>query len=208
MKIAIDIDGTLNDNIPYIDKQVKKFAKKEGIKIRINPKAYEFCEKYGYTEEIDNKFWEKEIWDYASNIKQKRNANKIVKKLREDGDEIVILTARYLANRKDELGERMRDCVVSWLNKNKIYYDKIIYVGENNSKLNSFLEENCDILIDDKVEHVNEISKNNFVICMTEAYNKDIKFNNNVTKCKNWKQVYRAIKKIKKEKDENKSNSK
>ena len=203
MKIAIDIDGTLNDNVPYIYKQVKKFAKKESIKISYNPKEYDFCKKYGYTEEIDNKFWEEEIWNYASGIKQKRNASKIVKKLKDEDNEIVILTARYLANQQNEDGQRMRNCVVSWLNKNNIYFDKIIYVEENNSKLEAFLKDKCDILIDDKVEHVKEISPYKFVICMVEPYNKEVEFGQNVVKCKNWKQVYRAIKNYQKEQNEN-----
>lgn len=199
MKIAIDIDGTLNDNIPYINKKVKIFAKREGLKLVYNSKAYDFCEKYGYSQEDDNKFWQKEIWNYASEIDEKKGASKIVKKLKEEGNEIIILTARYMANRDNADGQRMRKAVEKWLKDKNIVYDEIFYVGENNSKLQTFLKQKCDILIDDKVQHLQEISQTNFAICMLEDYNKDADYNSNVFKCKNWKQVYKVIKKIKKE---------
>lgn len=207
MKIAIDIDGTLNDNIPYINKRVKKFAKREKIKLSYNPKEYDFCKKYNYSQEIDNKFWEEEIWNYATGIKQKKNASKIVKKLKNEGNEIIILTARYMADRKDENGQRMRSCVENWLKQNKIYYDKIVYVGENNSKLKAFLNNKCEILIDDKVEHLQEISQHKLAICMIEPYNENVKYNNNVVKCKTWKQVYKAIKNYEKVRNESIPNS-
>ncbi len=72
MKIAIDIDGTLNNNIPYINKKVKKFAKLEGLKLIYNSKAYDFCEKYGYSKDDDKKFCDKEIWNYAREIDEKK----------------------------------------------------------------------------------------------------------------------------------------
>ena len=206
MKIAIDIDGTLNNNIPYINKKIKKFAKREGLKLIYNSKAYDFCEKYGYSKNDDNKFWEEEIWNYASEIDEKKGASKFVKKLKEEGNEIVIVTARYLADRGDAIGQRMRDAVEKWLKDKNIIYDDIFYVGKNNSKLQTFLEQKCDILIDDKVQHLQEISQTNFAICMIEDYNKYEDYNSNVYKCKNWKQVYHVIKKINKENHESLSN--
>ncbi len=100
----------------------------------------------------------------------------------------------------------MRMAVENWLKEKNIIYDDIFYVGENNSKLQIFLKQKCDIIIDDKVQHLKEISQTNFAICMIEDYNKNENYNSKVYKCKNWKQVYRVIKKIKKENYEGLSN--
>ena len=109
MKIAIDIDGTLNDNIPYINKKVKIFAKREGLKLVYNSKAYDFCEKYGYSQEDDNKFWQEEIWNYASEIDEKKldaalKSNmpdiKNVFGFDSDGDLIIDTGVAYLADQR------------------------------------------------------------------------------------------------------------
>lgn len=196
MKIAIDIDGTLNDNVPFIVKRVKKYAKKNNIKIKIDLTKYDFLGKFGWDQQTDDKFWDEEAWVYAKGIKAKKGASKVVQKLKKDGHEIFILTARWMTTENTPNGEKMRNYIKKWLKKHKIVYDGIIYVPTHASKKEHFLKEQFDMLIDDKPSHIEDVSMSHPVICMEEDYNKYLQFNENVYKCKTWKQVYKVIKQL------------
>lgn len=196
MKIAIDIDGTLNNNIPWVQKKMKKFAKENGVKLKTNLTEYEFTDKFGISDKENKAFWEQYLWQYAKECPLKKGANKYINKLFDEGNEIVILSARVFANQNDDVGNKMRQCVVDWLAKYNIKYHKIMYVQANTSKFAVFKNEKFDILIDDKPLHMYEASTIKPCICMVEKYNKDLQFAPNVYKCKTWKDVYKTVKKI------------
>ena len=56
-------------------------------------------------------------------------------------------------------------------------------------------ELNIDVMIDDKVENINEISKHIPVICFNAGYNKECK-GENIYRAYSWYDVYSKIKEI------------
>lgn len=46
MRLAVDIDGTLNDADTWALVLAKRFAKKHGIKMKLNLKAFDYSEKF------------------------------------------------------------------------------------------------------------------------------------------------------------------
>lgn len=110
--------------------------------------------------------------------------------LHNDGNEIYIITARYLTNTNSELGHEMREAVKKWLKDNDIYYDKIIFSPED--KLEICKENNIDLMIEDKVDNINKISKIIPVICFNAGYNKSCE-GNNIIRCYSWYDIYNKI---------------
>ena len=109
--------------------------------------------------------------------------------------EIYIITARFSTDKNDEDGKKMRNIVINWLKEYNIFYDKIIFSGED--KLDICLKNNINLMIEDKANNINTISKKIPVICFDARYNQECK-GNNIYRCYSWYDIYAKIKDIKK----------
>lgn len=198
MNIGIDIDGVLTD--------VKKFTIEQGLKYceenkkgkLVNPNAYNSDEVFDWDEETDNEFWLKNIFLYAKENPVINGAPENIRKLKEDGHTIYIITARWLAHLpeiknsivNEDICKKMRNTVKDWLAKNKIIYDEIIFSGEDKSK--HIIENNIDIMVEDSPNNLKELSKITKMICVDWPYNKDVE-NRNIYRCYNWNEIYKTI---------------
>lgn len=193
MRIGIDIDGVLTDVKKWqLDYASKFFAEKYNMKI-INYKGYEISDIFDVDDKLDNEFWDTYYDEYCTNIECRRFAGEVIKKLKDEGHEIYIITARYLTNRKDKIGKKYQDVVLNWLDKNKIQYDKIIYSPED--KLNICIEEKIDLMIEDKVDNIMKISDIIPVICFHANYNEQC-IRKNVIRCYSWYDIYMNIREL------------
>lgn len=165
----------------------------------LHPDVYDPVEMFGWDKETDLNFWRENIFDYAKNNPVIPGASENIKKLREDGHEIFIITARWLTamdakiyvdQEAKETGERMRNVVKAWLAKNNIIYDHIIFSGEN--KEMSILENHIDVMIEDSPSNLMQLSKLTKMICMDWPYNRNIK-NDSIKRCYHWNEIYQAI---------------
>ena len=138
-------------------------------------------------------FFDKYYEKLLNNVKPKLYAKETIKKLREDGNEIYIITARFLTDRNDELGNRMRKIVLEWLKENNIFYDNIIFSPED--KINICIENDIDLMIEDKVENINIISQKIPVICFDAKYNQQCK-GKNIIRCYSWYDIYAKIQEL------------
>lgn len=80
----------------------------------------------------------------------------------------------------------MNNVVKIWLKHNGINYDKLIFSKE---KLKMCEKYNINIMIEDKTENINSISKSLPVICFHENHNKDLK-GKNIYRAYSWYDVY------------------
>ena len=193
MNIGIDIDGVLTDMEQYQIDYGSKFAFERYKKGVIDSEAYDIEEIFDIDRKLDDEFWKKYLYDYAKNEPARKFANEVTKKLSNDGNKVYIITARFLTDRDTAEGQKMRKIVRNWLKENEIYYDEIIFSPED--KLEICLNNNIDVMIDDKVENINEISKHIPVICFNAGYNKECK-GTNIYRCYSWYDVYSKIKEI------------
>lgn len=192
MRIGIDIDGVLTDiEQCQLDIGSKFFFEKYNKKIE-KANGYELKEIFDVDEKLDDEFWKEYLYDYAENEPARKYTDEVTKKLKEDGNEIYIITARYLTDKDDENGKRMRNIVINWLKEYNIYYDKIIFSHEE--KLDVCLKNNIDLMIEDKVDNINKISKYIPVICFDARYNQECK-GKNIYRCYSWYDIYAKIKK-------------
>ena len=90
--------------------------------------------------------------------------------------------------------EENKNIVLDWLRKNEIEYDKIIFSPED--KLSICLENNIDVMIEDKPANINKISTRIPVICFHAGYNKNC-IGNNIIRCYSWYDIYSKISSIK-----------
>lgn len=189
MRIGIDIDGVLTDFEKWQLEVGSKFFIKYNKNI-IVPDGYDSDTVFNATKEMDSEFWRTYLYDYAKNEPARKFAGEVIDKLRNSGYEIYIITARYLTNRDDDLGKKMRNIVIDWLKGNDINYDKIIFSPED--KFEICRENNISIMIEDKVENINNISTIIPVICFNAAYNKVCK-GENIFRAYTWYDVYYQI---------------
>ena len=87
------------------------------------------------------------------------------------------------------IGENKK-IVLDWLKRNKIEYDKIIFSPED--KLDICLENNIDVMIEDKPANINKISGKIPVICFHAGYNKNCD-GSNIIRCYSWYDIYAKI---------------
>ena len=189
MRIGIDIDGVLTDFEKWQLDVGSKFFLKYNKNIVV-PGGYDSDVVFNVTKEMDSEFWNEYLYDYAQNEPARKFSNEVIDKLRKKGYEIYIITARYLTDKNNDLGKEMRKIVKDWLKNNKINYDKIIFSPED--KLEICKENNIDIMTEDKVENINNISKIIPVICFNAGYNKMCS-GKNIFRAYTWYDVYYQI---------------
>lgn len=189
MRIGIDIDGVLTDIEQWqLDVGGKFFSRFN--KSVLNKDGYEITKIFNVSDELDSQFWNEYLYEYVTKEPSRKYASEVIKKLKDDGNEIHIVTARYLTDRNNEDGEKMRKIVVNWLAEQKIDYDEIIFSPED--KKENCKKYNIDIMIEDKVDNINKISSIIPVICFHAGYNNECK-GKNIYRVYNWYDIYNLI---------------
>lgn len=142
MKIGIDIDNVIsnfNDTIVEAYLQHDKQLRNTGI---INDKAKVFRRgMFDWSEEEEKDFYYSNIEKWANDFKPIKDAEYYIKKLKQDGNEIYIISGR-------ENGEYRNPYKLTeeWLEKYDIIYDKLILTNAYNKheKAEICLENNID----------------------------------------------------------------
>lgn len=197
MKIGIDIDNVISN---FNDELLKEYLKHDkelrntGI---INKDVFIRYGMFDWTEKEETEFYKNSIERIAIKLKPIHRATETIKKLKEDGNEIIIISRRNNGeyNNPYKLTEE-------WLAKYNIVYDKLILTNAYNKeeKANVCKENNIDIMIEDSTQTAVNIEKvGTKVLFMNTRYNKN---NENFEKVSNWKEIYSKISKLYK-KDKN-----
>ena len=166
MRIGIDIDGVLTDIDKFTIDYFSKYCVENGIDYNIGKADYYVSKTFGIDHKIEEDFWDKYLIYYSLNEKPRKFASEIIRKLKSDGNEIYIITARWTANRDDEIGKNMRNIVINWLSENDIYYDELIFSkAAKERKSQEIVDNNIDIMIEDNPNNILELSKIIPIIC-------------------------------------------
>lgn len=193
MKIGIDIDGVLTDFEKFIYDYGTKFSVENEAGKIFNPNEYDENKVFGWSNITGNKFWSEYLEFYASKYPARKFASEVIHKLKEEGNQIYIITARCNNGLPAEYKTKMKQIVAKWLEDNKIEYDKIIFT--EGDKVFYCVGNYIDLMIEDSPKNVQEISKQIQVLCMNANYNVNIKINN-VTRVYSWYDIYQKISSI------------
>ena len=194
MNIGIDIDDTISNTfetfLPYLEKFVcQDLNRKLDLNLSSRIDYYNIVEKYGLSEEEARVFWTKYYVLMLENVKPKENAVEIINKIKENGNKIVLITARI----DDEIVDA-RAITEKWLEENKINYDKLIINSHN--KLEIAKQEKIDIFIDDSIRNCEMVSSGNIKTYMFSTQNNNYYENENIEKIVSWDEFYEKIKEV------------
>ena len=194
MRIGIDIDGVLTNVERFSIDYLTKYCVENNINFNVGNSNYSVHKAFNISKEQEDNFWKEYLEHYSIYEKARPFAADVVQKLNKEGHEIYIITARWLTNRDDKLGEHMRQLVKNWLLENNIYYDKLIFSkAENENKYQEVKEHNIDIMIEDNPNNIIELSKSIPIICYDAEYNRNCE-GTNITRCYSWYDIYRTFK--------------
>ena len=190
MKIGIDIDNTITTTIPLL-KQFCVIYNHEVVKrnLELHDDGFATYNFFDWTREEDMDFCKKHLEEVITNVKVKKDAGEVIKKLRREGNYICIITAR----KKPQLNDPYL-LTKNYLDKNGIEYDQLLVGCED--KLSYCLDNCIDIMIDDEPQNITSISKKIPVIALEGIHNIKCK-GPNIIKVDDWNEVYEKIQHIK-----------
>ncbi len=196
MRIGIDIDGVLTNIERFqLEYGSKYFYEKYNIQI-IDSKAYYSKDVFGVSQEDDVNFWKTHFRKYMKNDNPRTFASEIIKKLKEEGNEIYIITSRIDdCDNFEILVDEMQSITIEWLKKNNIQYDKIIWA--KGSKVPYCIDNNIDVMIEDNGINIKEISSVIPVLCFDNKYNERIN-GDNIVRVYSWYDIYAKLHDFKK----------
>ncbi len=193
MRIGIDIDGVLTNIEQFSLDYFTKYCVEHNIDYKIGKPCYELNEIFNVDEKITDDFWTEFIFYYAENEKPRVFAKEVIDELKKSGHEIYILTARWLTNKNDELGKKMRQTVETWLKKNNIYYDKLIFSkADMEKKVDEIREYKIDLMIEDNPSNIKELAELTKIICYNTTYNLECR-GKNITRCYSWYDILKVV---------------
>lgn len=202
MRIGIDIDNVISN---FDDTLLKEYLKHDkelrntGI-INENPEYFRRG-MFDWTEDEEKSFYNDNIERWANNLKPLDDVSYYIQKLKEDGNEIYIISGRD--NGEYENPYRLTE---EWLEKYNIVYDKLILTNAYNKqeKAEICLKNNVDIMIEDSINTcINLIDGGIKTYTMNTRYNQKELLLNRVSK---WKEIYEKISNEYKIKDNKKVN--
>ena len=143
MRIGIDLDDTITKTDEILFKYAKKYNEEEKILFKINREEWNWNKAFGWDEEKCEKFFSRYLKKIFEEAEIKENAKERINELKDDGNEIIIITARDTKSLKE-----VHEVCEKWLINNKVNVDKIVVDGED--KAQKCLENKIDIFIDDR----------------------------------------------------------
>ena len=197
MNIGIDVDDTISNSFETI------FADSQKVDIELGnsgePKQYgkisdhnqiETLYSHWTSEQIDT-FWNKYFIKVLTIARPKDYVAEVLKKLKEEGNNIIIITSRY---EYAEGGTEIEDYTRKWLEKNGIVYDKLVLGAQD--KLQAAKENNIDLFIDDRIKHCRNVQSGNIrTILYTSICNQGVE-TPDLERAYSWVQIYDKYKKI------------
>lgn len=202
MKIGIDIDNCISNFDDTLLREYLKYDKKlrnTGI-VNENPEYFRNG-MFDWTEEEEKNFYNANIEDFARKLKPIEDSSYYIKKLKEDGHEIFIITGRNNGEYKNPV-----ELTKEWLNKYDIVYDRLMFTNayDKHSKTVVCLENSIDLMIEDSAKiSLDLISNGVKVFTMNTRYNQKERALDRVSK---WKEIYERISELDKKEDKQKVN--
>lgn len=202
MNIGIDIDNTITEVQDKLNEAAFEYAKKLGKNIKDASNPLEDIQNNGDTYKKKFQFSYDELKYFLKNIqeeitnkaKPRDNAVETIKKLREEGHKIIIITAR-----DSEFHDDPYLLSKNWLDKNNIEYDKLIVNAREKGTVCK--NENINLFIDDQLNNCLDVSKEGIKAI---RISNEICNNKDIVDLKNWTKIYEYIGELNEQDEEDK----
>jgi len=187
MKIGIDLDGVVFNTealwMTYAELYDTLYLKRNSIIEKGEPRVQEI---YDWNQEEVVNFFNEYV--YFDNIDLMPGAKEVIKLLKDDGLELIVITARGKTNQQE--------WALNKLEKEGIKFDKY-YFGQR-EKVDICKKEKIDIMIDDNYHICKKMSANGIkTLYFHSLGRRHINNDKNVYEVYNWGEIYRFIYNIK-----------
>lgn len=194
MKIGIDLDGVVFDS----EKIYRVYSELYDLlelkqNSKIDNEELRFQDRFAWTEEQTEKFWELYVRKVLKETDYMPGAKTVLKMLKEDGHELIVITARGGTYKEaiDITEERLKEDGLD-------IFDKYYWAVDDKSKV--CVNENVDIMIDDFYKICQSIADCKIkTIYLKDAPSKELEENEYIKTLYNWGEIYRYIKELEKE---------
>ena len=196
MNIGIDIDDTIANTYDVLFNYAQNYTindiRKEIQNVDRNCITHMYCtEFHNWNQKEEKEFLEKYYEKTVLNVQPKIYAVENIKKLKDNGDSIYLITARFPSNKFN-----IEELTKEWLEKYAIPYDKLILNSEN--KVIAAKENDIDIFVDDSIKNCTEMANVGIKTYMMDTIiNKDFE-NEDIEKVYSWPHLYQKIENYKK----------
>ena len=185
MKIGIDLDGVVFNTemlwTVYAELYDTLELKRNSI---VNPNEARVQEMYDWTKEEESEYFNKYV--YIKDFDLVPGAKKVLELLKEDGCELILITARGKTNPKQ------REWAMEKLDKEGIQFHKYFFC--QTEKVDVCLKEKIDIMIDDNYYICEKMSDKGIKTLYFHSMNRKHLINNkNIHEVYNWGEIYRYI---------------
>ena len=171
MNIGIDIDGVIADIEPYIFEYGAKLLYDKGRTLDdIKRKEYETYEIFKWDRDTEHEFWDNYMLEYYKNAPARAFASEVIQKLKEQGHNIYIITARGISEK--DIYSYLKDITKEWLKENEIYYDELFFEKDKKKIIQEY---GIELMIEDYAENIKKLENECDIIVFDCIYNKEIK---------------------------------
>ena len=197
MNIGIDIDDTIANTYDVLFNYAQNYTindiGKEIKDVNRNIITHMYCTNFhNWNKEEDKEFLDKYYEKTVLKVQPKMYAVENIKRLKESGDKIYLITARFLSDKFD-----VEKLTKDWLEKYGIPYDKLILNSQN--KVIAAKENDIDIFVDDSIKNCTEMAHVGIKTYMMDTIiNKNFE-NKNIERVYSWPHLYQKIENYKKD---------
>lgn len=146
MRIGIDLDDTICETTKIVKNRLSRYAKEENL----NPLDIV------NDEVLKKEFFSIYLEDIYRNVEVKKNAKEVLKRLKNKGNEIYIITAR--SNKLVKSVVDVLKITKEWLAEKRIIVDEVIIEAYGEKKKEVCEKYKIDIMIDDDPYNIKQIS--------------------------------------------------
>jgi len=193
MRIGIDIDDTtlitVKSMIKYADLYDTEILGRKGTNgnLGLIQNRYYLKVLYGWDDKTKSDFFDTYYKNVLEECIPMENAPEIVRKLKDEGNEILFITARITQIENCDT----KSITEKTLKDNNIPYDKLIINASD--KLKFSLENGIEIFIEDSYDTCKQLEENGIkTYLMTTKMNENIDAGN-IERVSNWHEIYEKI---------------
>lgn len=193
MKIGIDIDDTtvitVKSMIKYADLYDTQILGGKGTNgnLGLIQNRYYIKVLYGWDEKTKFDFFDTYYKNVLEECEVMLNAPEVIRKLKEEGNEILFITARLLNIKNCDT----ESITIKTLQDNNIPYDKLIVNAKE--KLQFCIDNGIQIFIEDSYETCEQLEENGIkTFLMTTKMNENIDAGS-IERVKDWDEIYEKI---------------
>ena len=138
--------------------------------------------------------WKRYLLRYATIQPARKGARRLLRRLKNDGHTVVIISKRVYTCRGGVKGRLMRMLVRGWLMRNLILRQSIMFCDSDqpDSKKNACLERRIDVLVDDEPINIYSVPPVTTPICFDAHYNRNC-IGENILRAADFEEIYNLI---------------